>query len=192
MQPLVQLHARVFGTLEAQVAPALIPTLARLLCVATLFLYYGNSGLTKLGEGVLGLLRLDSGAYIQILPRVFEAAGYNPSALGPLAKLIVLFGTWTEFALPILLLLGLFTRLAALGMTGFVAVQTWVDVMGHGAALGSLFDRHADALIDTRAFWLFPLVVLVLKGAGLLSLDALLARRQTTLSAALTSASQPR
>lgn len=191
MQALVALHARLFGALESHVAPALLPTLARLLFVAVLFLYYWNSGLTKLGDGLAGLLRLDTGAYIQILPRVFEAAGYDPSALGGLSRAIVLLGTWAEFLLPILLLIGLFTRLAALGMAGFVLVQTWVDVVGHGAPLGGLFDRHADGLIDTRALWLFPLVLLVLKGGGPLSVDALLARRHTP-SDALTPASQPR
>jgi putative oxidoreductase len=103
----------------------------------------------------------------------------------------VLFGTWAEFILPILLLAGLFTRLAALGMIGFVLVQTWVDVMGHGAELGAWFDRHADGLIDERGFWVFPLLLLVLKGAGPLSVDALVTRRQSP-SASLTPASQPR
>jgi putative oxidoreductase len=191
MQALITRYARITRALEIRIAPALLPTLARALFLASLFLYYWNSGLTKIGDGLTGLIRLDTGAYIQILPRVFDAAGYDPSVLGPLARTIVLLGTWAEFALPILLLAGLATRLAALGMAGFVLVQTWVDVMGHGAALGTLFDRHADGLIDTRAFWLFPLIVLILMGAGPLSLDALLARRQTA-SAALTPASQPR
>lgn len=191
MQALIALHARIFGALETHVAPALLPTLARVLFVGVLFGYYWNSGLTKTGDGLFGFVNLDTGAYIQILPRVFDAVGYDPSALGPFARLVVLTGTWAEFILPILLLVGLCTRLAALGMTGFVLVQTWVDVMGHGAALGSLFDRHADGLIDTRALWLFPLIVLVVKGAGPLSVDAALARRQSP-SAALTPASQPR
>lgn len=191
MQALTRFHARLFGALDATLSPILLPTLARFLFVASLFGYYWNSGLTKTGEGLAGLFRLDTGAYIQILPRVFDAVGYNPSALGPFARAIVLFGTWAEFALPILLLAGLFTRLAALGMIGFVAVQTWVDVMGHGAALGAWFDRHSDGLIDERGFWVFPLLLLVLKGAGPLSLDALLARRQSP-SAPFTPASQPR
>lgn len=191
MQALIALHARIFGALETHVAPALLPTLARVLFVGVLFGYYWNSGLTKTGDGLFGFINLDTGAYIQILPRLFDAVGYDPSALGLFPRLVVLAGTWAEFILPILLFAGLFTRLAALGMTGFVLVQTWVDVMGHGAALGSLFDRHADGLIDTRALWLFPLILLVLKGAGPLSLDAILSRRQTP-SAALTPASQPR
>jgi putative oxidoreductase len=191
MQALAQIHARVFGTLDDVLSPVLLPTLARFLFVASLFGYYWNSGLTKTGDGLLGLFRLDTGAYIQILPRIFEAAGYDPSALGPIARAIVLFGTWAEFILPILLLIGLFTRLAALGMIGFVLVQTWVDVMGHGAALGAWFDRHADGLVDERGFWIFPLLFLALKGAGPFSVDALLVRRQSP-RASLTPASQPR
>jgi len=191
MQTLTRLHARLVDTLDATLSPILLPTLARFLFVASLFGYYWQSGLTKTGDGLLGLFRLDAGAYIQILPRVFDAVGYDPSALGPVARATVLFGTWAEFILPVLLLIGLYTRLAALAMAGFVVVQTWVDVMGHGAALGAWFDRHADGLIDTRGFWLFPLIVLVLKGAGPVSVDALLSRRQAP-SAALTPASQPR
>lgn len=191
MQALAHLHARLFGTLDATLSPVLLPTLARFLFAASLFGYYWNAGLTKTGEGLAGLFRLDTGAYIQILPRVFDSVGYDPSALGPLAKAAVLLGTWAEFLLPILLVIGLFTRLAALGMIGFVLAQTWVDVMGHGAALGAWFDRHADGLIDERGFWIFPLLVLVLKGAGPLSIDARLARRHSP-SAAFTPASQPR
>lgn len=192
MHALIALHARIFGALETHLAPTLLPSLARLLFVATLFAYYWNAGLTKIGEGVLGLFQLSLGAYIQILPRTVAAVGYDLSSLGAVARATVLFGTWAEFLLPILLVLGLFTRLAALGMIGFVVVQTWVDVMGHGAALGALFDRHADGLIDTRALWLFPLILLVLKGAGPLSLDAVLARWRQPKSAALVPASQPR
>ncbi|WP_439139743.1 DoxX family protein [Roseicyclus sp.] len=192
MNALIALHARIFGALETHLAPALLPSLARLLFVGALFMYYWNAGLTKLGEGFFGLFQLSTGAYVQILPRAVEAAGYDPSALGSMARAIVLFGTWAEFALPILLAVGLFTRLAALGMIGFVVVQTWVDVMGHGAALGALFDRHADGLIDIRALWIFPLVLLVLRGGGPISLDAALARWYQPISAAFVPASQPR
>ena len=192
MNSLITLHARIFGALETHLAPALLPSLARLLFVGALFMYYWNAGLTKIGDGFGGLFQLSPGAYVQILPRAVEAVGYDPSALGVLARATVLFGTWAEFLLPILLAVGLFTRIAALGMIGFVMVQTWVDVMGHGAVLGALFDRHADGLIDTRAFWIFPLFLLVFKGAGPLSLDTALARWLQPKSAAFVPASQPR
>ena len=192
MNLLITLHDRIFGALETHLAPALLPGLARLLFVGVLFMYYWNAGLTKTGEGVMGLFQLSSGAYIQILPRAVEAVGYDPSALGALARAVVLFGTWAEFVLPILLAVGLFTRLAAFGMIGFVLVQTWVDVMGHGAVLGTWFDRYPDGLIDVRAFWIFPLILLMLRGGGPISADAALSRWYQPSSAALAAASRPR
>jgi hypothetical protein len=96
----------------------------------------------------------------------------------------VLFGTWAEFILPALVVLGLFTRIAALGMIGFVIVLTWVDIMGHGAGpetIGAWFNNTSgDAILDQRAFWLFLLIVLVLRGGGPLSLDALVSRRYSS------------
>ena len=90
-------------------------------------------------------------------------------------------GTYAEFALPLLLVLGLFTRVAALGMLAFIGVQTLVDITVHkvdAATIGGWFDRFPDALIaDQRLLWAIPLVFLAIKGAGLLSADALLAKR---------------
>ena len=64
------------------------------------------------------------------------------------------------------------TRLAALGMVGFIIVMSLVDVTGHGVALGSLLDGNPSALIpDQRLFWIFPLMVIVFFGAGPLSID---------------------
>ncbi|AHM02701.1 hypothetical protein roselon_00246 [Roseibacterium elongatum DSM 19469] len=190
MRALIHLHNRLFAALETALAPWLIPTAARLIFAGTLLVYYWNSGVTKLSGGPFSL---ELGAYIQILPRQFEAAGYDPSALGPLAAPVVLLGTWAEFLLPALIVLGLFTRLSALGMIGFVAVQTWVDIVGHGvggADLGAWFDADASGLIaDQRAFWVFLLGIIVLRGAGPVSVDAMLGRQ---VSAALTPASQPR
>lgn len=189
MRALFTLHDRIFGALEAA-APLLIPTLARVIFAGTLFVYYWNSGLTKVGDS---LFSPDLGAYIQILPRAFDAVGYDPSALGPLATPIVLLGTWAEFILPVLIVVGLFTRVAALGMIGFVIVQTWVDIVGHGVdagTIGAWFDVTAtSAIADQRAFWVFLLIVLVLRGAGPVSVDALAGRYR---SADLTPSSQPR
>lgn len=174
-------YDRLTAWIDTALAPALMPSLARLVFAGTLLMYYWNSGLTKLGEG---LFSPALGAYTQILPRAFEAAGYDASQIGIIGRLVVLAGTWAEFALPILILLGLFTRLAALGMIGFVFVQSWVDIFGHGIAaedIGAWFDRFPDALIvDQRAFWVMVLLILVARGAGPLSADFLLARRRRT------------
>jgi len=192
MTALIRLYDSLTHALEAT-ATWLIPTLARLVFAGTLLVYYWNSGMTKLGEGIGGIINLDFGAYIQILPRVFDAVGYDPSQLGLFARLITIAGTWAEFILPALIVLGLMTRLAALGMIGFVIVQSYVDIVGHGlggADIGGWFDGTPSALIvDQRAFWVFLLLVLALRGGGPLALDALL-RRQ--VSAPATSLPQPR
>ncbi|MEL6167242.1 MAG: DoxX family protein [Pseudomonadota bacterium] len=176
----IAIQERLFAPLE-RIAPAVLPTLARLIFAGTLFVYYWNSAQTKFGEGIVGLVRPSDGAYIQIFPRVIEAAGYDFSQLGAFHYLVVIAGTWAEVILPILIVIGLLTRLAALGMIGFVAVQSWVDVVGHGlgaADIGRWFDGLPSALIvDQRAFWVFLLLVLVLRGAGPLSVDRLLSGR---------------
>ena len=175
---------RLYGRLAAlsdAVATALLPTAARLVFAGVLLVYYWHSGLTKIGDGLFGFLRLDTGVYIQMFPRAFAAAGYDPSALAFPYKLIALAGTYAEFLLPALVVLGLLTRLAALGMIVFVIVQSWTDIVGHGldaATIGAWFDRDSASLIaDQRALWLFLLLFLLLRGAGPLSLDRILGPR---------------
>lgn len=154
----------------------ILPTLARLVFAGVLLGYFWASALTKFD----GILVPSTGAYAQIYPRAFEAVGYDASQFGLFQYLVVLLGGWAEFVLPLLVTLGLLTRLAALGMIGFVVVQSLTDIHGHlvdAATIGTWFDRASDALIvDQRAFWMLILLVLVLKGAGPLSLDALLRR----------------
>ena len=82
--------------------------------------------------------------------------------------------------LPLLIVFGLFTRLAALGLIVFTAVQSLTDIYGHGVAggdLGRWFDAAAGSLIaDQRSFWVFLLLTLVFTGAGPCALDRLLCR----------------
>lgn len=149
----------------------LLPSLARLVFAGVLAGYFWSSAATKLD----GLLTPSTGAYAQIFPRAFEAAGYDPSALGLAAYLVTLLGSWAEVVLPLLLVIGLFTRLAALGMIGFVLVQSLTDVVGHGATAGAWFDRASDAaILDQRALWGLLLIVLLLKGAGPIAADRML------------------
>lgn len=172
MTALLSLYARLSGTLDR--ADWLLPTLARFLFAAILMVYFLNSGMTKLGDGIAGIWTPSVGAYAQIFPKVLETAGYDTDALSLFHKLVVLAGTWAEFILPAMIVLGILTRLAALGMIGFVVVQSLTDIYGHGAtdAIGGWFDRFPDAVImDQRAFWVFLFLVLVVKGAGPLSFD---------------------
>lgn len=153
----------------------LLPLLARFTFAAVLLMYFLRSAQTKLGEGFFGFLSPSDGAYIQIFPKEVEALGYDTSQLDTFHWLVALAGTWAEFILPVAIIVGLFTRFAALGMIVFVLVQSYVDVTGHGVGgkdLGGWFDSVSGALImDQRTLWVFLLLVLVAKGAGALSLD---------------------
>ena len=179
MNALISLHNSVFSKVEK--ADWLVPTLARFVFAAVLLGYYWNSGLTKLGDGILGVFQPSVGAYAQIFPRVLEAAGYDTSQLSIFHWAVVTAGTWAEFILPTLIVVGLLTRLSALGMIGFVAMQSLTDIVGHHAdasTVGAWFDRiENSAIMDQRTFWVFLLIVLVVKGAGPLSLDKMLSKR---------------
>lgn len=188
---LIALYARTVGALEHS-APLVLPSVARLVFAATLLTYYLNSGWQKLGEGFSGFFQPSVSAYVTIFPRAFEAVGYDASQFGVFHWAVAFAGTWAELILPILIVIGLFTRLAALGMIGFVVVQSWVDIVGHGLAaadIGTWFDRlPSAAILDQRAFWVFVLLYLVFRGAGPLSVDRLLAssRAVQPMSAART------
>lgn len=154
----------------------LLPSLARLVFAAVLLIYFWSSALTKFD----GIFTPSTGAFAQIYPRAFAAVGYDAGQMGLIAHLVVLLGAWAEIALPLLVTLGLFTRVAALGMIGFVVVQSLTDIVGHAAdpaTVGAWFDRASDAaILDQRALWGMILLVLVFKGAGPWSLDRLLRR----------------
>lgn len=181
MNTLVSVHNPLFRQIER--ADWILPTLARFLFAAILLVYYWKSALTKVGDGILGLFKPAVGAYAQIFPKATEAVTYDVGQLSVFHHLVVLAGTWAEFALPALIVVGLLSRLAALGMIGFVALQSLTDLYGHGGiehegTLGAWFDKAPDAIIlDQRALWVFLLLVIVVKGAGPLSLDQVLARR---------------
>ncbi len=178
---LMDLHDRFFRTLERLLDGWFLGLLARLVFAGVLLVYFLGSAMTKIGPGLLGILELTPSAYIQIVPGAMEAAGYDPAAVAfwPFG-LIVHLGTYAEIVLPILIVLGLFTRLAAIGMIGFVAVQSYVDIAFHDVdaeTIGALFDRTSGSVIlDQRTLWLMPLVYLVVKGAGAVSLDGILVR----------------
>jgi putative oxidoreductase len=153
------------------IAPGLLPLLARLVFAGVLAGYFWTSALTKFA----GPFTPSFGAYGQIFPRAFEAVGANTDNLGLWHWAVALAGGYAEFLLPALLILGLFTRLASLGMVGFIVVQSLTDIVGHGAdaaTIGAWFDRFSDALIlDQRGLWVLLLSIPLLLGPGWLALD---------------------
>ncbi len=178
----LRLYRCAVGLTEARLDGWFLGLAARFLFAAVLLVYYLNSASTKVGEGIAGFFSVGDNAYFQILPSVVEAYGYDASQVPFFPyDLIVIAGTYAEFILPILIVLGLFTRLAALGMIGFTLVQSYVDIAFHGVdakTIGAWFDRFSDAAImDQRALWVFLLVTLVVKGAGAVSLDWVLGKK---------------
>ncbi len=173
------LHDSTFDFIQRLLQDWFPGLLARFVFAAVLFMYYFNSAKTKVGDGLAGFLTIDDGAYIQILPTVMEQYGYDASQIPAFPyQLIVYAGTYSEFILPVLIVAGLFTRLAAAGMVGFVVVQSYVDITAHGAdekTIGAWFDRVPDAaILDQRALWVFLLTYLAIYGAGKVSLDHVL------------------
>lgn len=173
------LHHTVFGFIQGLLQDWFPGLLARFVFAAVLFMYFFNSAKTKVGDGLSGLLEIQDGAFIQILPTVMEQYGYDASQIpGFPYQLIVYAGTYSEFILPVLVVLGLFTRIASAGMVVFVFIQSYVDITAHSAdekTIGSWFDRVPDsAILDQRALWVFLLVYLAIYGAGKVSVDHLI------------------
>ena len=181
VENLIGLHDRIFERIETAGDRWLLGLIARFAFAATLWIYFLNSASTKVGDGLAGFFSVSPGAYYQIALPAVEAAGGDIDAISFLPwGLIVHMGTYAEFLLPVLVVLGLFSRLAALGMIGFIAVQTLVDITVHqiGAeSIGAWFDRFPDGMIaDHRLLWVIPLMIIAIKGPGLFSLDTLLVR----------------
>lgn len=175
------LHDKVFRTLQWAAGDWFMGLAARFVFSSVLLVYFLHSSMTKVGDGFPGFLVPKIGAYAQILPMIAEQADYDLSKIAFVPwGIIVLFGTYAEFVLPILILLGLFTRFASLAMIVFIAVMSYVDVhyLGLKASdVGALFDRVHDSVIaDQRLLWVLPLVYLAIHGGGAISLDRLLPR----------------
>lgn len=171
----------ILAAFAGRLSPWFLPLLARFAFAAVLMSYFWASAMTKID---FESYSISAGAYAQIFPNTFEAAGYDVGLMTIGHALIVMVGTLAEFVLPAMILLGLMTRLAALGMIGFIFIQSITDIVGHGAdkeTIGAWFDRASDALIlDQRLLWVailmvifVLLMVIFVLGAGRLSLDNL-------------------
>ena len=77
------------------------------------------------------------------------------------SNFMIYAGTFAEFFLSIAILLGLFTRYAAIGLLGVTAVIQFVAPEGWWAA---------------HVYWAILLVYLVRQGGGLISVDRLLSK----------------
>ncbi len=181
---LARLYANVFGAVEKAAGDWFLGLFARFTFLAVLFGYFFNSWTTKAGDGALGIFLVRENAWYQIVPWAVEQAGGDVSQVGFIDNVIVHAGTYAELLLPLMIVAGLFARAAALGMIGFIAVQSFVDIRFHQVGpetTGALFDRFPNSVIaDQRLLWVFVLATIAIKGAGALSLDQLLGRAWQT------------
>ena len=89
------------------------------------------------------------------------------------SKIAAIAGTGGELLFPVLLTLGLFTRLSALGLTA-------VNVMAVYAYAHVLLSEGFEAALGQHVLWGFMLLVIVVYGPGKASLDQLLSRTVKT------------
>lgn len=143
MHALVSSYTSIFGKAD-RLSDIILPILARLVFAAVLLVYYWNSAGLKTDGSIFSP---SAGAFGQIFPHAAEAVLYDVSQLNIFQRLVIFAGTVAEYVLPALILVGLLTRLAALGTIGFIWVQTIVDVTGHGVKLGSLFDNAIGVVV---------------------------------------------
>ena len=191
MNALLSIYEMLVNAVDRLTRGWFIGLFARFTFASVLYFYFLNSAKTKVGDGLLGFFTVTDNAYYQIALPAVEAAGGDVSQVAFFPwTLMVVAGTYAEFVLPLLVIFGLFTRIASVGMIAFIAVQTYVDITVHqvGAkTIGAMFDRFSDGLIaDQRLLWIFPLVYLAIRGAGAISVDRLLTgmRTRSTTAAA--------
>lgn len=144
----------------ARIPESLVALLARFSIAAV----FWSSGQTKV-EGFA--LNFVSGSFEFGLPRLSSSAvdlfrdEYKLPLLSP--ELAAVMATVGEHALPLLILLGLGTRLAAFGLLVMTAVIQFLVYPGAYA---------------THGVWAAVLLWLMLRGPGALSIDHLIERRQ--------------
>lgn len=153
--PLVRIHS-----LFERIPESLIALLARFAIAAT----FWNSGQTKVEGFVLNIV---SGEFALGWPRLSPSAvdlfrdEYKLPLLPP--ELAAVMATVGEHALPLLLLLGLGTRLASFGLLVMTAVIQFLVYPGAYA---------------THGVWAAVLLWLMVRGGGAFSLDHLIAQRR--------------
>ena len=146
--PIGGMRPAALSALAARILPASVQLLAARLAIATIFFLSGRTkveGWLTLKDSTIDLFR-----YEYMLPLI------PPEIAAPLAA-------FAEHALPLLLVLGLFTRSAALGLLGMTAV---IQIFVYPQAW------------PTHLSWAALLLPLIAQGGGTFSVDHLLTRRQ--------------
>ena len=141
----VSVHARTTGALARYVSPVF--DLAVRLWMASVFF---KSGRTKIADWGATVALFEDEYQVPVLP----------------AEAAAVLGTAFELSMPVLLVLGLSTRFAALPLIAMALVIQFV--------LGAANPDYDNV---QHIYWLFLLGMIVIKGPGPLSLDHLILKR---------------
>jgi putative oxidoreductase len=152
MTALTQYYDRLIAKLSTPFAEAFVLLFVRI----TLAGIFWRSGRTKVADG--SLLKISDNTIYQFDDTPFN----NVPLLSPnVAAHLSLYG---EHLFPILLVIGLFTRMSALALLGMtLVIQLFV---------------FPEAWWPVHSLWVALALVIILRGGGILSLDALLSNRR--------------
>lgn len=150
MKRIVEHYDRMVALVSTRVPESLMLLFMRVVLAGI----FWRSGQTKIAEGTW--FTISDSAYT-----LFETE-YSGVPLPPHFAAVMAAGA--EHIFPILLVLGLFTRGAALGLLGMtLVIQIFV---------------YPDAWWTEHSLWVAMQLALIVRGAGLISLDQLLAGRR--------------
>lgn len=147
--PALRTYDRVSTWLSGKIPESLVLLFVRL----ALGGIFWRSGQTKVVEGSWFTL---NDSTVELFRTEYAGVPLPPELAAPMANA-------AEHILPALLLVGLFTRLSALGLIGMTLVIQ--------------FFVYPDAWWPEHSLWIGLALILVLRGGGLASLDALLVRK---------------
>jgi putative oxidoreductase len=153
LQSVTRPYDRVVALLSGPVVESVALVFIRLALAGVFWL----SGRTKVEEG--SLLTVSENALYQFSEDPFNKVPLLPSDIAAYLT------TYAEHVLPILLLLGLFTRLSALALMGMTLVIQ--------------FFVFPEAWWQVHILWVALAMVLIVRGGGGFSLDRILTGRRT-------------
>jgi putative oxidoreductase len=152
LQSLTHRYDRVVALLSGRIAESIALVFVRLALAGIFWM----SGRTKVEEGTL--LTVSENAVYQFSEEPFSNVPLLPSDVAAYLT------TYAEHIFPILLVLGLLTRLSALALLGMtVVIQLFV---------------FPEAWWQVHVLWVALAMVLIVRGGGSLSLDRLLIGRR--------------
>jgi len=149
MQGAISLYQRLVAIAASRIPEGLALLLTRLALAGV----FWRSGRSKVEEGSL----------FSISDTTYYLFSEEYSAVPLPSDFAAVMATVAEHAFPVLLVLGLFTRGAALGLLGMtLVIQIFV---------------YPEAWWQVHALWAAMCLILIARGAGLFSLDAFVARK---------------